>query len=115
MQKRINCVLCTECNIDENSDNKEISQQKCIRIFRNIKGLSYEGSIHENITINGETPSYIFDKDIIILHTGYSAVLWQDKLKRNLEILKSIKMDDTEPNFKNQFYLASTYWGLQTV
>ncbi len=105
-------IMCRLINIDVHDNNRYIGSTVQLRIFRNKSYLKYKGKIHEALTIPKKKTVELMN-DIEIYHTGYSAGIIQNKLKRNLELLQN-KVADQGGNFtaRDYRYLMDCYYGL---
>lgn len=87
VQKQIAGLCAPRIEIDvENQQNQFIDVSNQCRLFR--RECTYQGSIHETLVIP-EGMELLQDDRLLFYHTGYSASLIQDKLKRNLQMLKA--------------------------
>ncbi len=101
-------ILCEIVHIDKDND-KIISNDEVLRIFRNSKKIRYINKIHEEIRNSGVPLKCINVRNILsVMHTGYSASLLADKARRNLELIKSNVGDE-----KSAYYFATSYFILQ--
>ena len=85
------------------------------RLLRRTDGLAYEGAIHEEPRRHGNIISRmatIPDGELMMMHTGYSAVLLRSKGERNLALLLR-ELESGHPRDSIYMYLAETYDGLQ--
>ena len=97
-------IQCELINVDIDN-NKTISMNETLRIFRNNKHFRFINRIHEEIRNDGNLlKCAAMRNEIVIIHTGYSASLVQKKAERNLELLLKNKEDE-----KSSYYLAMTY------
>jgi len=84
-----------------------IKQHKYPRIIRNIKGIKFQGKIHEQISESIIQKGYsIADSNIIIHHYGYSQNNIE-KINRNLNLLNDEVANNTQDDWK-KFHLAET-------
>lgn len=109
-QKKLDMIICMMSNIEQKT-GKIISSNLHIRIFRNHPQIRYVGAIHERI-VRLDIPAKALDvqKDITIIHTGYSEenLNLKEKGKRNLELL--FKELENRPNsFDVLFYISESY------
>ena len=107
-------ILIPRINIDDKNFNRELSNDWCLRIFKNAPYLRYRGLIHENITdIKHERLDYTFgDTDLAIYHTGYGLQVIESKLLRNLRLIElEEKKFGHEP--RHDIALADCYAGLK--
>lgn len=98
-------------NIDTDDDDRAISKQYQMRIFRRDRYLRFEGSVHEAV-FNREPGrrGRILQKveQFVIYHTGYSKHILQDKGKRNLALLQDEIARDGETPLRDN-YLSDCY------
>ncbi len=100
-------------NIDRETGQDQGTSMQAIRCFRNREWLRYQGAVHEQLSdLEGkgrQQPCYV--ENIIIYHTGYSAALIEEKLRRNLALLGQ-KMRDSSAEAVDLFHLADCHYGL---
>lgn len=110
---KVNGLLVYLVNID--SENKKILDATfLLRIFRNLRALSYVGKIHEELKLNGKDLTNVIalpPKFLTLNHTGYSASLNKSKAERNLKFLLAELETTNEPQ-RIYGYLAQCYNGL---
>ncbi len=85
------------------------------RLLRRTDGLAYEGAIHEEPRRHGSIiarMATIPDGELMMMHTGYSAVLLRSKGERNLALLLR-ELESGHPRDSIYMYLAETYDGLK--
>ena len=85
------------------------------RLLRRTDGLAYEGAIHEEPRCHGSIiarMATIPDRELMMMHTGYSAVLLRSKGERNLALLLR-ELESGHPRDSIYMYLAETYDGLK--
>lgn len=105
--------FCQLVNIDTDHNNRVISINYQMRIFRRKPFIYFVGKIHEALFNFGDPRNkLLYDSTIVIIHTGYSSHIIQRKLKRNLEILLKEAEEKGESTVL-QSYLADCYYGLQ--
>ena len=110
-QKQVVGICSPRIEIDvENEQNQFIDVNNQCRLFR--RGCTYRGSIHETLEIpNGM--NFVQDDRLLFYHTGYSASLIKEKLKRNLQMLRA---RCEFPNYKitpmDYRYFMDCYFGL---
>ncbi len=97
-------------NIDRITGRDQGSSAYLIRCFRNVSWLRYVGSIHEELrNLSGRgTKIMQYVKDAVIYHTGYSKEIFQDKIRRNLEIL----IESEGERELDDYYIADCYYSL---
>ena len=78
-------------NVDIYNNNEPISKSKQIRLFRNQENLKFTGAIHEHLWYKGSSSIIFLNMDFLIIHTGYSPQLHDEKQKRNNEIILANK------------------------
>ncbi|WP_432748154.1 tetratricopeptide repeat-containing glycosyltransferase family 2 protein [Pectinatus frisingensis] len=111
--KMVDALICRMINIDKDNNDKFINSFYQLRIFRNKPELRYEGKVHEMLKCDGKTPSLlVLPRDIYIYHTGYSAKINMEKLKRNLKLLQREIAEHGEDIL---YYkpLADCYYGMK--
>ena len=99
-KKNVGCILCRLTNIDVDRNNALKDSFLQVRIFRNSSNIRYEGAVHEQLKNNGTNMDMVYNKDIEILHTGYSSSITASKARRNLEILH--EQENKEYNKNNK-------------
>ena len=99
-------------NIDKDNYGAYINSGPQIRLFRALPELRYHGRIHENLSYEGKSQGQmLFYPDAPLYHTGYSSSVMQEKILRDLELLKR---DEAEGKGKGkEFYFADCYYGLR--
>lgn len=100
-------------NIDKDEADKELSSVVTVRIFRNRPNLKYKNAIHEELFNSDKTIHILIAEQNIlqVYHTGYSATIIAEKLKRNLKmILHEIATQGEQPQYYR--YLCDCYHGL---
>ena len=103
-------VMVPWLNIDEDDGNREISRNAIVRLFRNHRGLRYEGNVHETLyRSNGELPHIFRERQrLCLFHWGYSSGRIFVKTKRNLALLQEdIGLHGEGP--QHYRYLADCY------
>lgn len=102
-------------NLDiENGKQEIIDGSFVVRIFRRQPGVCYTRRIHEQLGKYGrvfEKVGYISEKQLCILHTGYTPSRTKRKAKRNLALLLT-EMTETKQPENLYRYLAEAYEGL---
>ncbi|WP_196592588.1 tetratricopeptide repeat-containing glycosyltransferase family 2 protein [Pectinatus sottacetonis] len=109
----VNALMCRLINIDRDNNNKFMGSFYQLRIFRNMPGLRYKGVVHEMLKYNDATPQLlVLPRDIYIYHTGYSAKVNLQKIKRNLKLMQQdiALHGETIAYYKP---LADCYYGLK--
>ena len=107
-------ILIPRINIDEASNNAEISRDWCLRIFKNATHLRYRGLIHENIAdIKHDRLNYTFgNDDLTVYHTGYGSQVIESKLRRNLALIE-LEAKKYGHEARHDIALADCYAGLK--
>ena len=98
-------------HVDEDDGNRLISTSFHWRIFRNRPDIRYVNAIHEYIKFSGDGNSIFFDRNLTIIHTGYSSGIAKAKAERNLELLKK-EIAENNPGkvtTKQAHYMADAY------
>lgn len=108
-------IMVPMANVDRDDNNNIINIFNVPRIFRRETGLSYEGRIHERITIGGrgldQLKVFWADNSLFMEHTGYSSGLSRKKAERNLALL--LKDIQEGQNIEKLYrYLAESYYAL---
>ena len=112
-QKHIDAIVCRIFNVDEDVKGRIISTFGNIRIFRNATYLRYKGSVHERLCNEQKTLGIcMLERLISIYHTGYSTNIVQEKLRRNLALLKE-EISRTGETPLQYRYLCDCYHGLE--
>lgn len=90
-KEKFDGILTPIYNVDDDDEIISIIPNVSPRIFRWQKGLSFESSIHESLSLNGGTIIMMPTKpEIRIKHIGYaiSQFKGKNKAKRNCDIIK---------------------------
>ena len=101
-------------NVDRNAADEVLGYSYALRIFRNRRELRYAGRIHEELRNEGQAVQpllRIAEQRLLLIHTGYSAVISREKAERNLQMLLKELETGTEPQILYG-YLADAYFGL---
>ena len=112
MERRLDVagILCRLTNIDLDDGGRLTTAVVQLRMFRNLRGLRYQGAIHETLTIP-EGKTLELTKEVEIYHTGYSRSIVQAKLVRDLALLeRRIAAGQHEP--MDDRYLMDIHYGL---
>lgn len=110
---KADALICKIVNIDEDDNDRVISEFYNLRIFRNVPWLRYQRKIHEMIVKEtGSIQIVIISEGIEILHTGYTQSIIQGKLRRNLAILQQEIAQGGERSWHYR-YLCDCYFGLK--
>ena len=105
-------VACRKINIDADNGNRFGSALVEIRIFRNSSKYRYRGCVHERLTIPADKKVELSTK-LTIYHTGYSANIVKDKLRRNLRLMdKRIAEKNGKIEALDEQYYMDIYYGL---
>lgn len=107
--RNLDMVICLLANI-EKTTKKILNTVPHIRIFKNHPQIRYVSPIHERI-VRLDRPAQALDvqKDVTIIHTGYSEedVKGKDKGQRNLQLL--FKALEKNPNRSDLcFYISES-------
>ena len=108
-----NVLLIKWCNYDSDT-GEHLVDVMTPRIFRYSPHLRYHGRIHEQLRENGGAVSNVAiadDKELRLIHTGYSSSLSKEKAERNLRIL-SEEMSVSEHKEDCYMAIAECYDGL---
>lgn len=107
----IGVVLCTLINIDSDNYDRVINTILQSRIFRNVPGIRYKGDVHEQLMNSGNRLQMVCNKNLVILHTGYSTSIVREKSRRNLPMLLEREKNATTDFEKGQTasFLADAY------
>lgn len=107
----VGVVLCSLINIDSDNYDKVINTILQSRIFRNLPGIRYKGDVHEQLTNSGNSMQMVCNKNLVILHTGYSTSIVREKSRRNLPMLLERERNATTDFEKGQTasFLADAY------
>lgn len=114
--KKIAGFITPFLNIDVNNNNEILSQAWQMRIFRRERQLRFAGKVHEalqNFAPQGNDRDYVVEQDLQFIHTGYSAAIIEEKLRRNLELIQKDIREQGGENPRHYGYLADCYWGLK--
>ena len=108
--RQINAVRSRLVNLNEKAVVGVVGQQD--RVFRNKLELRYANRIHEVLRLSGSQHYEYFDasKELMILHTGYTAETYGEtgKLERNISMLKK-ELEDDSQNIEILAYLGDAY------
>lgn len=109
----IDVVLLMMYHVDTWTERERFNKAWLPRIFRRQKNLRYRGRIHEHIdNTNGDLQVVYGPENWHLLHTGYAAVISEDKSRRNLQILQQVISDgEWEPVY--DYYLTDCYYGMK--
>ena len=110
----VNGLMIYRVNVDVNDGNKILDATYILRIFKNLRGLSYVGKIHEELRLNGKVLLGLvpIPKNFLTLyHTGYSSSVNRAKAERNLKLLLT-ELEGDEPQ-RVYGYIAQCYNGLE--
>ena len=88
-----------------------------LRIVRKQKGLHYEGLIHEELKLSGDSSMKLAQVPanmLEIYHTGYATSVSQEKTKRNLHMLRqAVAHGQSEESLAR--YFCDCYFGLDDI
>ena len=107
-----NGLMINRINIDADDNNKVLDSTYVLRVFRNRRGLSYVGKIHEELRIDGKDLTGLLivpEKFLMLIHTGYSKSVNREKAERNLKLLLA-ELDENPERVYG--YIAQCYNGL---
>lgn len=110
-----NGLLIYLVNIDVEKGDKILDTTFVLRIYRNLRGLSYFGKIHEELRLDEKSLSNVIPlppKFLTLYHTGYSSTLNKIKAERNLKLLLAELKTTNEPR-RIYGYIAQCYNGLE--
>lgn len=102
-------ILAKMLNIDED-DGEILCDFLQARIFKNEIGIRYVGRIHESLKSTREKIEAVLveEKELKIIHTGYSKRITKEKAERNLNLLlKELEQGNTDPRLYS--YIATSY------
>ena len=107
----IEAMVCPRLEIDADTGKyKGVSMYD--RVFRNGRGIRYDGNIHEILRkSDGQKPKSVFVKDFKIRHTGYSSSVVLTKIARNLGMILTEQGRRGEQPM-DAAYLADCWFGL---
>lgn len=106
-------ILIPRININPDKNNREGGRDWNARIFRRAPNLRYMGMIHENITRLDKKIEYVFsDESLLTYHTGYRSSQIEDKLRRNLRLIK-LEMERYGHKTQHDIALVDCYFGLK--
>lgn len=108
-KKKLDMIICTMANVEKQT-GAITSSNLHIRMFKNHPQIRYVGAVHERI-VRLDKPANALDvqKDITIIHTGYSEenVQEKEKSKRNLELLYT-ELEKNPDSFDILFYISES-------
>jgi glycosyltransferase involved in cell wall biosynthesis len=103
-------------NILDRENDEIFTEHYNIRLFKNNKGITFQGRIHEQLVCSQGKEIERMTSDIVIKHKGYltDVVDAKNKNKRNFVLLEeSIKMDPDNPfhyhNLGIQYYAENDF------
>ena len=106
----IEAISCSMVHIDNEKD-VVIGKKQILRVFRNIKDIKYVGTIHEEPLRSNFGLKTLLVSEIVIIHTGYSASILNNKFERNLNILLK-KVENDKADAMTYYYLGGCNSGL---
>lgn len=109
-----NLLLVPWHNIDE-ATGEVLLDSHAPRIFRWDPGFRYEGRIHEELRNRGKAMDgvgILSPKELVLVHTGYSAEVSKEKARRNVDLLLK-ELEEREEPGNLYMYLAEAYDGLE--
>ncbi len=112
-KKEIDSVICVMENL-AGVDGQLFGCNPTVRIFRNLRSISYLGKIHESIFKNGKSTRAVKvnAEGIVIRHTGYSKESIKEKLHRNNQAIEA-ELAQGKARGIAYLYLCDGYWGLR--
>lgn len=112
----IDVIFCPIDNIDADSNNEIINSDVVPRLIRNHMGIKYMGAVHEQLTKGGEPwqdiKYVVADRQLAIIHTGYSSKVIPFKHQRNYEILQQVMGKSHKPEMYYGF-LSESLLGME--
>ncbi len=110
VQKQVAGVCSPRIEIDvQNQQNQFIDVNNLCRLFR--RGCIYQGSIHETLVIP-DGMKLVQDDRLLFYHTGYSADILKEKVKRNLQMLRArCELPDYKMTPMDYRYFMDCYFG----
>lgn len=112
--KQYDALLVRMLNIDPDQENKLLDYFYPVRIFKNDKGIRYEGKIHEELARQDKKKIKAYQlqpTELEMIHTGYASSLMQAKSERNLPLLLAQLAHDPQ-NPSLHAYLSDCYFTL---
>lgn len=108
----VDAVMVPLIEIDVSNGGEEIGRERSLRIFRHKENLRYRNRIHENVcNLDGELSLHYDDGDLTCYHTGYSASIVEEKVKRNLRFIQQDIQEHGEQPW-HYIFLSDCYMGL---
>ncbi len=96
-------------NIDRTRPEELRERMPCLRAFRNLPACRYQRLIHEHIPVPpGMHIRFEQDLDVLLLHDGYSGDIFEDKIRRNNQLLYRALEKDPEDHLLH-YYLGEAY------
>lgn len=112
----IDVVFCPIDNIDADSNNEIINSDVVPRLIRNHMGIKYIGAVHEQLTRGSEPwqniKYVVADRQLAIIHTGYSSKVIPFKHQRNYKILQQVMGKSHKPEMYYGF-ISESLLGLE--
>lgn len=112
----IDVVFCPIDNIDADSNNEIINSDVVPRLIRNHMGIKYIGAVHEQLTRGSEhwqnIKYVVADRQLAIIHTGYSTKVIPLKHQRNYKILQQVMGNSHKPEMYYGF-ISESLLGLE--
>lgn len=102
---------CPLRNIESDGSLQSLSVN--LRVFRNHRGLRFQGAVHEILGWTGEAQGEIrYTEAFTIQHTGYTRENSRAKFERNLRLLEKVQAEG-KARPVDIYHLAESYYGLQ--
>lgn len=112
----IEAIFCPIDNIDADSNNEIINSDVVPRLIRNHMGIKYIGAVHEQLTRGSEPwqniKYVVADRQLAIIHTGYSSKVIPFKHQRNYKILQQVMGKSHKPEMYYGF-ISESLLGLE--
>lgn len=108
-QPRIEAVMLTIANLDEDDRFREIQRFLAMRLFRRRDDIAFAGRIHETVCKqDGRLEIKMERRSLLVNHLGYSAGRVMKKIERNFALLQEDIRENGE-NPTHYRYLADCY------
>lgn len=100
-------------NVDTDRDDSLITAGEVVRIFRNYRGIRYQGAVHEQPNkLMGAIEYLRADEALTLRHTGYSSSIIRRKHERNFLFLEKEVKHGKDPELYYGF-MSECCFGLQ--
>lgn len=108
-QPKIEAVMLTIANLDEDDHFREIQRFPTVRLFRRRTDIAFFGRIHEAVgKKEGQLEIKLERKHLLVFHLGYSSGRVRKKSERNFALLQAdIEKNGEQPGHCR--YLADCY------